>query len=188
MKKLNIDFIGLMVGSVSIILLTNLTHYLDLFSGSYHLYFSFSAFIYQTPYPLGWDAITVKLLLPVIGGVLVSFIVKEDIVPTAACAGFLAAFIQTWPAVIDWDRVAPPGIHGYRYVFLSLFFLYFIAYYNFGKFGGRAGVAIKRVLGRHNIESKAIIKEMLDYNTSIKPLLIGLIVSIISFVISSNHG
>jgi hypothetical protein len=148
-------------------------------------YFSFSAFLFAVPEETTWQAVVIKLLIPVIVGIILGFLAAENPIETATAAGFSGAFLLTWPAVVDWTYIIPEELSERRGAFLIIYLFYFAAYAYLSRVGSRLTlIYLAALLKYHNKTRPDLIKDLLDWKESVRPLIIAGVASVLSYLLS----
>lgn len=163
------------------------------------IYFSFSAFLFDTRDINKPLALAGKLMVPfVVSFVLVfcmnGFVRARQVVddrpsPVAAMlanqaalsfatAGFATAFLLAWPYILLWDMLIDPSLAQYRLPFLLAYFAYFVATGYFSLAGANTALA----LAAPRPEGKPFSLATLSESRFTKPLLDGLTGSLSALV------
>jgi hypothetical protein len=171
-----VNALKVFLGVAFIILATRSTAYLSPYGG----YFSWSALLFGDP-SLKWYAIVIKYAIPVIVGFLIGFVEKENPEGTAASAGFLSAFIMTWPALIAWNRFAPPEFLDRQRAFALIWLLYFVSFAYFALVGARVNRICLKWQSAEAAGKKltAFGSDLLSGET-LKNLLVAVVTSVLS--------
>lgn len=87
-----------------------------------------------------WISLLIKLAIPGLSGFVMALLWAPSAqVTSARVAGFLSAFLLTWPALLYWDAMAvPPSLYK-RNAFLVIYVLYWVAYMLISGAGAQLG-------------------------------------------------
>jgi hypothetical protein len=169
------------IGVALIILITKATALLAPVGG----YFTFGAFLYSFPTPVGWPAIVLKFAIPIIVGVVIGVIAPENPRTTAGATGFLAAFILAWPAVVAWNAIVPDDLADRQRVFLIVYLLYFASYAYLCMVGARLAVIYFAFQERHKGKTRTdIAVDLLDWSKTLKPAVVGATTGVLSMLLA----
>jgi len=176
-SKLNVHFGVIAFGVAVIILITKATSFLE----PYDSYFTFTGFLYESPEQISWRAIVIKFGIPIIVGLLVGFIAKDNPKGNAGVVGFLSSFILAWPVLVEWELLAPSSVQERRNAFLVIYSLYFGSYTYLCICGSRVTtIYLEWLSANKNQDRKDIIADVLDWKNTIKPILLGVLSAIFS--------
>ena len=178
MNVWNVNFLKLIFGASLIIILSKLTQFLD----PKDLYFSFSAFFFNYPRPISPVALIIKICIPIVTGIIVGFISRENVSGTTGFSGFLGSFILAWPVIVSWDLHAPYELYDKQNAFYIILTLYIISFSYICIAGGRLSTVFLRWIA--NRDKSGFIRDLTSWNNSIKPVLIGTISGIFATIIA----
>jgi hypothetical protein len=201
--RASVNLAGFVGGVFATVFLTKAASYLT----PYKLYFSFSSFLYGTRSIFRWEALTIKLLIPVIVGFLLfvgpfywmlatqgsAFSVRtfyrylaqqSDL--TARSVGFFAALLMAWPFIVYWDILMEPTMIGFRFPFLCVYLLYFVSYAYFAGLG----VSLGRLVVRDRLPKQATenLGGRLAWLEAVRTSFIGIVTSGIATYFASRLG
>lgn len=131
-----------LLGSAAIVAITQLQKRLWLRG-----YFGFgellSGFEYgQRP---GAAAVAVKLVIPVVGGMVGAIAAGDDAVPVGAAAGLFGALALTWPIFLTYDAI-PDYIKNRAFELRTVYALMVLSYAGLGAVGGGFGKLLRDLL------------------------------------------
>jgi hypothetical protein len=191
------------VGVFMTVMLTKAASYLT----PYKLYFSFSSFLYSERSLFRWEALTLKLLIPVAVGFLLYYVpfqwmmltqgssvsyraiyrylaLQADV--TARAAGFFSALLLAWPFVVYWDILMAPTLQHLRLPFLCVYLLYFVS---FTYFSG-LGVSLAQMLLRSRLPQRATrtAEGQVAWLGAVRTSVMGIVTSAIATYFASQLG
>jgi hypothetical protein len=190
-------------GVFGIILLTKAASYLT----PYKLYFSFSSFLYSHRSVFRWEALILKLMVPVAVGFLLFYLpfqwmkltkgssvnyraiyrylmLQADL--TAQGVGFFSALLLAWPFIVYWDVLMHPSLQSMEFPFLCVYFLYFISFAYFAGLGANLGrLAVHRELPAAATRQ---LPGKLSWVEAVRTSFMGIITSAIATYLASALG
>lgn len=180
MWKVNILFVAL--GTALVIILTRLSS----IAAPHNWYFTFGALLYEVPEPTSWQAIVIKFGIPVVVGLLLGFVETENPSITAASAGFLGAFILTWPALTSWELYAPAVLMDRRGAFYLVYLFYFTSFAYLAMVGSRLTLVYLQTTGAGKAKKsrQKIVADLLDWKETVRPIVVGVVTGVLSVVAS----
>ncbi|MBL8153048.1 MAG: hypothetical protein JNM70_02590 [Anaerolineae bacterium] len=178
--KVNILFVAL--GTALVIVLTRLSSVV----APQNWYFTFGALLYEVPEPTSWQAVVIKFGIPVVVGLILGFVETENPSITAASAGFLGAFILTWPALTSWELYAPAPLLDRRGAFYLVYLFYFTAFAYLEMVGARLTLVYLQATGAGKAKKsrQKIVADLLDWKETVRPIVVGVITGVLSVVAS----
>jgi hypothetical protein len=189
------------LGCIGVIVLTRITSYLT----PYKLYFSFASFLFSDDNEARWTALTFKLAIPVIVGLLLFYLpyhwlritdlkrnnahpvvryLHSQAELTARFSCFFAALLLAWPFIAYWDLIAPPYLSEHRFGFFLIYFLYLVSYSYFGGVGISIG---KWLVGEHLSEAQVRnVRGSTALVEAVRTSVLGVATSAIATFLASN--
>jgi hypothetical protein len=175
------NFLIVCLGVALVIVLTKATSLL----APHGWYFTFSGLLYGVPERPPWPAVLIKFAVPIVAGLFVGFFAQENPQGTAGAVGFSSAFILAWPAINAWELyVTDERLLDREYAFKIVYLLYFLAYSYLAIAGARLTTVYLNFAAQQGETRTSIIAEILDWKKSVKPALIGVGSSAVSFIFS----
>jgi hypothetical protein len=184
LAKWNVNIIKVGVGVAIIILLTKLSSLL-----AEQWYFSFGAFLFQYPNPIAWQAVVFKFAIPIVAGLILGFLDEDNPSASGASAGFIGAFVQTWPAITAWELFAPFELYDRQGAYLVVYAIYFVAYAYLTMFGaGLTHQYLHLLKTKQNKTRQDLLLDLLDWKTTIRPIIFGVVTGAISLFLGQTFS
>jgi len=175
----DLDFLWTLTATSAIIILLKITSYFP------DVYFSFSELLFESERinPVSPLALLLRFGIPFLVGFAIVF--KRGISEhEATAAGFLASFLLVWPAILIPEKTLARELYSRRYLLYLVYILFVISM----TYMSRSGALIAIKLRASRKVEQIISHEILNWEGTIKPLIIGIISSLITALILANLG
>jgi hypothetical protein len=173
----------------------------------YKLYFSFSSFLYSVRGNFRWEALILKLSIPIVVGFLLFILPFQWMKLTrgstlsyrtiyrylalqaslsARATGFFSSLLLAWPFIVYWDVLMHPVLQPLQFPFLCVYFLYFVSFSYFGGFG----VDLARLVVREQLPkpSTTDLPGHLAWLDAVRTSFLGIVTSAIATFLASMLG
>ena len=177
MRNVSVNLVTTTFQITLVVLLTRATSYLE----GLKLYFQFSDLFFGADNNVSVGAVLTKLAVPVAAGFVVAYCQlffwsrkkrknnadehsreKEELLISIRAGGFFAAFLLSWPMIVQWDVLASDEYTGYYEAFLFIYLLYAVSYFLLSGVGASVAWRLRdkpEAVDKGGIKAKSILLE-----------------------------